>query len=241
MINSKNKFYDKYFSTHISHRKGEASLEEFRQRSISYQKQFGGFLPKNNKAKLIDLGCGNGSVTWWLQNIGFTNAIGIDISAEQVEIVNRLGVKNIQQADIKTYLSEKKDFYDVIFARDIIEHFNKEDLVDVLSLCYNSLKNNGILVIQAPNAESPFFGRIRYGDFTHEIAFTTSSLSQLLRIIGFLEIQFYPKGPLVNSVGSFVRVILWKFVEVFYKFLIFVEIGRVKAIVTQDIIAVGKK
>lgn len=238
---SDNDFYDKYYSTHISPRKGEATLGEFRIRAISYNKQFCQFLPKDKNAKLIDIGCGSGSVTWWLQRIGFDNAIGIDISAEQVKIANKLGVNNIVQANIKTYLADKLDLYDVIFARDIIEHFRKEDLVDVLSLCYRSLKINGIIIIQAPNAESPFFGRIRYGDFTHEIAFTSSSLSQLLRLIGYSAIRFFPKRPLVDSAESFVRVILWKFVEVFYKFLIFVEVGRVNMIVTQDIIAVGKK
>ena len=238
---SENDFYDKYYSTHISPRKGEATLGEFRIRAISYQKQFGQLLPKDKKAKIIDIGCGSGSVTWWLQSVGFDNAIGIDISAEQVGIANKLGVNNIFQANIKTFLADKLEFYDVVIARDVIEHFSKDDLVDVLSLCHGSLKRNGLVILQAPNAESPFFGRIRYGDFTHQIAFTTSSLSQLLRMIGYSGIRFFPKRPLVDSAESFVRVILWKFVELFYKFLLFVEVGRVQMIVTQDIIAVGKK
>jgi len=238
---SNNDFYDNYYSTHISPRKGEATLDEFRTRAITYNKQFGHFLPKDKKAKLIDIGCGSGSVTWWLQNIGFDNAVGIDISAEQVNIAIKLGVENVFQANIKSFFLDKSNSYDVIFARDIIEHFSKDDLIDVLSLCYRSLKINGIIIIQVPNAESPFFGRIRYGDITHEMAFTTSSLSQLLRVVGFSGIRFFPKSPLIDSAESFVRVILWKIVEVIYKSLIFIEVGRVKMVVTQDIIAVGKK
>lgn len=242
-MNYKDKFYTNYVSTHVLPRKGEATLDEFKWRSIVYQNQFGKFLPEDKSSKIIDIGCGSGSVTWWLQQIGFTNTWGIDVSAEQVEIGKRLGVRNINQADIKQFLQDKKDFYDVIFARDILEHFSKEDIVEILSICYDSLKlkSNGKIIIQVPNAESPFFGRIRYGDFTHDIAFTSSSLSQLLRMVGFAGVKCYPNEPLIYGVKSLIRFILWKTIETCYKFLLFVEIGCGKKIVTQDIIAVGKK
>jgi len=42
-------------------------------------------LPEDKKAKIIDLGCGNGGFVYWLQQIGYQNAEGIDISAEQIE------------------------------------------------------------------------------------------------------------------------------------------------------------
>jgi 2-polyprenyl-3-methyl-5-hydroxy-6-metoxy-1,4-benzoquinol methylase len=240
-MNYKEKLYSNYVSTHIIPRKGESTLDEFKWRSIVYQKQFGKFLPKDKSSKIIDLGCGNGSVVWWLQQSGFTDAEGIDISVEQVEVAQKLGVKNIKQADIKQLLRDKKDFYDVVFGRDVIEHFGKEDIVEILSLCCDSLKKNGVIIIQAPNAESLFFGRIRYGDFTHEIAFTTGSLSQLLRMVGFARVEFYPVQPIIHGVKSFVRFILWKIVETFYKFLLFIEVGKGQKIVTQGIIAVAKK
>lgn len=241
MENYKDRLYTDYVSTHIIPRKGEVTLDEFKWRSIVYQKQFGKFLPKDKNAKIIDLGSGNGSVIWWLQQNNYANTEGIDISAEQVETGKKLGVQNINQADIKKFLQNKKNFYNVIFARDVIEHFTKEDIVEILSFCYESLKDNGIIIIQSPNAESPFFGRIRYGDFTHDIAFTTSSLSQLLRMIGFARVKFYPVQPIIYGVKSFVRFILWKTVEKIYELLLFAEVGRTEKIVSQCIIAVGKK
>lgn len=240
-MNYKDKFYRHYVSTHVLPRKGEVTLDEFGQRSIAYQKQFGKLLPKNKSSKIIDVGCGNGSVIWWLQQIGFTNTLGIDVSAEQVETGKRLGVKNIDQANINNFLQNKKDFYEVIFARDILEHFNKVDIVDILTLCYESLKIGGIIIIQVPNAESPFFGRIRYGDFTHDIAFTSSSLSQLLMVVGFTEVRCYPTEPLIYGVTSLIRFILWKIVEACYKSFLLAEFGRGRKIVTYGIIAVATK
>jgi len=241
LMNYKDKFYKDYVTTHVLPRKGETTLDEFKWRAVMYQKQFGKFLPKDKNSKIIDLGCGNGSVVWWLLQSNYINTYGIEISTEQIETGKKLGLNNIEQADIEEFLKDKKDSYDIIFARDVLEHFNKEDIVKILSLCQSALKNNGKIIVQVPNAESPFGMRIRYGDFTHEIAFTSSSLSQLLRMTGYDNIQFYPRGPILFGVRSLIRFILWKFVEICYKTLLFAEIGRTKKIVTQDIIAVACK
>ncbi len=240
-MDCKDEFYSKYFSAHILHRKGEATLDIFRQRSAAWQKNFGRFLPKEKNAKIIDVGCGNGALVWWLQQIGFSDAEGVDISSEQIEIAQRLGVNNVKQADLRTYLKAKTCFYDIIVLRDVIEHFRKEEIIEILEICYSSLKNTGKIIIQVPNAESPFFGRIRYGDFTHEIAFSSSSLSQLLNIIGLTNVQFYATARTINGVRSIIRFLLWKAVEAFYKFLLYAEIGSGHRIVTQGIIAVAAK
>jgi 2-polyprenyl-3-methyl-5-hydroxy-6-metoxy-1,4-benzoquinol methylase len=160
-MNSKDKLYANYVSTHIAPRKGKDSLVKFGQRTKMYQKRFGKFLPKDKSALIIDLGCGNGNMVWWLDQLGYANASGIDISLEQVDAGRSLGLKNVCQGEIKEFLHDKKDMFTTIFAIDIIEHFNKEDIAEILPLCYTSLKDNGIMIIQVPNAESPFFGRFR--------------------------------------------------------------------------------
>jgi len=191
------------------------------------------------------LGCGYGSVVWWLQQAGFNNTQGIDISIEQIEIGEKLGINNIEQGDIKEFLHDKKDYYDVIFARDVIEHFNKEDALDILSLCYEALSNEGRMIIQVPNGESPFGGRNRYGDYTHEIAFTAVSVSQLLRTAGFNGVQVYPNEPIYHLLDpkSLIRFVLWKIIAACYKFLLFIEIGNLSrtSIVSLNIITVAMK
>lgn len=244
-MNYKDKFYAKYVSTHLSPYKGKATSDTLKGMAIVWGKIFGRFLPENKSARIIDLGCGYGSIVWWLQKSGFTSVQGIDISAEQVEIGRSLGVTNIEQADIKEFLQDKKDSYDMIFMRSIIEHFYKQDMFEILSLCYKSLKNEGRIIIQVPNAESPFGGHTRYGDFTHEIAFTATSMSQLLRVVGFNEVHSYPYGPLPYLLDpiSLLRFVLWKIIEAFYKFLLWVELGNLSrtSIVSQNITTVAIK
>jgi hypothetical protein len=61
-----------------------------------------------------------------------------------------------------------------------------------------------------PNGDSPFFGAIRYGDFTHALAFTKKSIAQVLAITSFIDIQVYPTGPVICGFLSAGRWILWK-------------------------------
>lgn len=240
----KDELYSKYVSDHISHYKGDVTLNTLKSRAILWKKQFGKFLPEDKNSEIVDLGCGPGTIVWWLHQSGYKKAQGIDISAEQLEAGRRLGVANLEQGDIKEFLRDKKGYFDVIFARDILEHFNKKDVFEILSLCFRSLKDNGRMMIQVPNAESPFGGRNRYGDFTHEVAFTAVSVSQLLRTAGFNRIQVFPQGPVFwPDPGSLTRLILWQFVKAFYRFLLWVELGQLSRVsqVSLNIIVVATR
>ena len=104
-------------------------------------------------------------------------------------------------------------------------------------MIHQSLKKGGTIFIQAPNAESPFGSRIRYGDFTHEIAFTTSSITQLLGVCGYHEIVVGPVEPVIKGR----RLLLWKVVRQVYKWLLYAELGHNEYIVTQDLYAIASR
>src|SRR5438874_4540220 len=125
----KDAFYDKYATTHLAHRKSEATLDSFRAKSLTWDTTFGPLLPTDRSARIIDVGCGNGRLVWWLQHIGYDDAEGIDVSGEQVEIARGLGVANVQKADLRAYLGGQPAAYDAIIMRDVLEHFTRPDIV----------------------------------------------------------------------------------------------------------------
>lgn len=237
----KSRLYQQYVSTHIVGRKVTTTLEVFRDKSIIWQSTLRRFLPQDKNARIADVGCGDGRVVWWLQQIGYANAEGVDVSLEQVEVAHRLGVENIYHADFKAFLKGKTDFYETLILRNIIEHFEKSEIIEILELCRYALKGMGRLIVQVPNAESPFFGRIRYGDFTHEVAFCSSSLTQVFNIVGLTDVECYPVEPLFRSRRSISRRFLWRAVTCLYKLLLFAELGPGGRIVSQDIMAVATK
>ena len=129
----------------------------------------------------------------------------------------------------------------MVFLRDVLEHFKKDEILSELEVVYNALKVGGRIIIQTPNGESPFAGRYRWGDFTHETSFTWSSLNQVLAVTGFREVKIKPAGPVPHDLKSAVRYFLWKCIETLLRFYIIVETGQKKAVFTQNIIAYGVK
>lgn len=72
------------------------------------------------------------------------------------------------------------------------------------------LKPGGRWIIHVPNGESPFGGRMRYWDLTHELAFTRTSVAQLLLASGFSDVRCFEDQPVVHGAKSALRWLLWQ-------------------------------
>lgn len=240
-MNYKDKFYKSYISSHVGSLYGDVSLEKTKKELFVWRAYFGKFLPENKDIKILDLGCGKGEFVYWLKEMGFKYVEGVDVSEEQVRKAGELGIENVYLADLRDFLKDKKGRYDAIFARDLLEHFTKEELLEIIELIHASLSDNGVFVTQTVNAENLFWGRLRHGDFTHELAFTADSIRQLLKVGGFADVEVRPQRPVVHGLKSLIRYVLWRLIELWPKFYLLVETGSSRGIFTQNIIIKAKK
>jgi len=240
-MNYKDKFYTRYVTSHTRNLYGETSLEKIEKQFSIWDSYFSKFLPKNENIKVLDLGCGDGGFIYWLHKKGFESAVGIDISKEQVGQARKLGIKNVFQGDAKKFLENRNEEYDLIFARDFLEHFSKEEILELIDLINNSLKDGSVFIAQIPNAEGLFWGRLRHGDFTHDISFTQQSMKQLLEVSRFGEINVFPQRPIVHGIKSLIRYILWRIIEIVLRFCLLIETGNPKGIFTQSIMVHASK
>ena len=127
-------------------------------------------------------------------------------------------------------------------ALDVIEHYNKAELLMLFDAVYGALKDTGVLLVQTPNADGPFGARHRYSDFTHELAFTPTSLSQALRMAGFKEIEFTPVEPIIHGPVSLMRWCAWKVIRLLLVAYLAVETGCLRGhVLTQNMIALARK
>src|SRR4051812_43231134 len=78
------KIYDSYISNYNSNLYGENSLARIAAHFPALKYYYGRHLPKDKNAMILDIGCGDGNFVYWMQQAGYTNAHGIDLSAEQV-------------------------------------------------------------------------------------------------------------------------------------------------------------
>ena len=241
MKDFKQKIYSSYYTSHTKQLYGETSIEKIKRQFPVYEYYFGKHLPINKNASVIDLGCGSGEFVHWLQNKGYKNTSGIDVSKELIEIGKGLGIQNVLCDDIFNYLEINNSKFDVMILRDVLEHFDKDEAYELVTLLYNNLSDKGIIILQVPNGQSPFVGKIFFGDFTHHSAFTESSISQLLTSVGFKQIKVFEVTPVPKNFKGLIRLWLWKCVRIYFQFLQGIATGYSEGFFSPNLIAVITK
>ena len=169
------------------------------------------WLPRDNMARCLDVGCGAGHLLAALRSAGYTAVSGVDVGPEAAKIAGSKGL-NVTQADLRDFLRRSPETFDLICAFDVIEHFHKDELLDVLRLVRERLKPGGILILQTPNALSPWAGHYRYDDLTHELIFSPKSIRSTLRLTGFGNVQVREIRPYAHGLKSVLRCCLWKLI-----------------------------
>jgi 2-polyprenyl-3-methyl-5-hydroxy-6-metoxy-1,4-benzoquinol methylase len=197
-------------------------------------------VPADKRIHIADLGCGHGALVFCLKAFGYENVEGVDVSSEQVSLAHRLGINEVRQGDLIGYIQNRNSTYDVLFLMDVLEHMTKQEVVDLLGMVRNALKDGGRLIIHVPNAEGIFGMRVRYGDFTHELCFTPQSIQQVLLASGFEDIAVYEDKPLVHGAKSLVRSLLWRLLTLRERLLLLAETGTAGHILSQNMLVVAK-
>jgi 2-polyprenyl-3-methyl-5-hydroxy-6-metoxy-1,4-benzoquinol methylase len=170
-----------------------------------------GWLPASKQARIVDLACGYGRLLHFFRERGWRNITGVDISPDQVRRAREV-VADVHEANVLDFLEGHRGEFDFITALDLIEHLTKDEALRFLAGCRAALKPGGRLVLQTPNADSPFGMAIRYGDFTHEICFNPNVLSRLLGLYGFAAVEAREVGPVPwgYSLTSTLRWGIWQ-------------------------------
>lgn len=119
--------------------------EEFHE--IAYINLLDNFIETiKNKDEILDLGCGIGKVTYYLENKG-CNVTGIDYSKEMIKIAkNKCKKSNFIIEDIE-HFNFVKNKYNGIIATYLLIHFKKEGWRNLLIKFYGSLNDNGLILL----------------------------------------------------------------------------------------------
>lgn len=206
-----------------------------------FYRQLLGHLP-NRDARLFEIGAGAGGFLRFLAEHGFTDVRGVDTSAEQVALAERDGTPVVLGDAMEALRRAPQGAFDVVVALDVVEHFDKGDAFALLGQLYRVLSPGGRCVIHTVNADSPFFGTIRYGDYTHETAFNRGSMTQVLRTHGFSEIACYEDRPIVHGLKSLARAAIWEVARTVATVVLAAETGALgNRILSQNFLTVATK
>jgi len=117
-------------------------------------------LIKNEKGKLLDLGCGPGVSSLALCHSGITSLMGVDMASKMIELAKKNAEKahlNIQ-TDFKQAVGDKMDFptesFDIVTAMGVLEYVDNPNAF--LSEIVRVTARKGTIVITVPHQLSPF-------------------------------------------------------------------------------------
>src|SRR6266550_451280 len=98
--------------------------EEFAHRVHYLRRMINKVVPPNPAIRIIDLGCGSGSILRVLAEKGYRSLLGVDVSQEQASLARNYPGVTVVNADLREFLANAPDgAYDVVIAFDVLEHF----------------------------------------------------------------------------------------------------------------------
>lgn len=170
----KQKDYDEYYEQNVSYMKGKISSEGRYQETVDIIKKY-----TNTNSKIIDIGCGPGTILQLLKNEGYVNLTGVDPSCEILSVEGVRGVKGT--------IFDFKEESDFLILSHIMEH------VFDLESAMKNLNSNKVYV-EVPNMEK-YPTKLPFQDFNieHINHFSHKSLTNLFDMYGYTCIEFNEK------------------------------------------------
>lgn len=138
--------------------------------------------------RIIDVGCGSGSLLIDLKSRGFTDLYGLDISRVTADLLGRYGIKyktgGITEKNIDLGESE---LFDVVCLISVLEHVYDIDIA--LPNILKMLRNDATLIILVPDAayyHKELTNPINQINLEHINHFDAVSLDNLMKKYGFV-------------------------------------------------------
>jgi SAM-dependent methyltransferase len=163
-----NNYHDTRFTFDKNRAKVWKAINQYLQKYIGF-----------NKA-ILDIGCGYGD---FITGIQAAKKHAIDLNPDLKSYFPADVMYHCQSVLVSFDQIESKTI-DVVFASNLFEHFNDEELIQLLTNIKKVLKENGKIVLIQPNYFYAY--REYWDDYTHKKAFSHNSLKDFLESQGFL-------------------------------------------------------
>jgi len=102
-------------------------------------------LSKESRGRVLDVGCGDGHLSWQLKKEGF-NVIACDLDERRFKYTNKIEFK---RCDLNEELPFPENSFDYVLFLEVIEHlYNPNFVIEQIS---RVLKPSGVLILSTPN------------------------------------------------------------------------------------------
>jgi predicted TPR repeat methyltransferase len=190
-------------------------------------------------ARVLDIGSGQGEFLELCRELDL-EAEGIDVSPELAEACRKRGLRVTVVREPVEFLRSSNSQWRVISMIDVLEHFTRDEAIEIVQLIRGrALENGGKLILQIPNMQSLFAALNLYHDITHEWSYTEVSITQLLRSVGFTKVTTYPQNAPFRG-KYIVRYILRKLLYLMIHLILIIDQPNRGSILTPNLIVVAE-
>jgi 2-polyprenyl-3-methyl-5-hydroxy-6-metoxy-1,4-benzoquinol methylase len=137
---------------------------------------------------VLDAGCGRGEFLELLREAGI-GAVGVDADQAMVYRCRHLGLGAIQDDALHFLRGRPEQSHGGILAAHLVEHLEREDIVELVRLAFTRLRPAGVLVIETVNPTCLLTYATFYGDFTRVGPVPPLALKWLAESCGFAEVE----------------------------------------------------
>lgn len=115
-------------------------------------------LKKENKTKILDLGCGNGSDSLFFHQIGF-QVTAIDFAEKQITLLKE------KYPDIAWLSRDLRDAFhaipkqDIVYAHLSLHYFDEVETSTIFNKVFNVLNDDGLFYVKCKSIQDPLFGK----------------------------------------------------------------------------------
>jgi len=163
-------------------------------------------LPNANEKKLLDVGCGTGTISLELQRRGF-EVYGIDFSSVGIQRAREKGINAIECDLDKDGIPFENSFFDVVWAGDVVEHVF--DPLFLLKEINRVLKYDGKILLSTPN-DINIFKRISvflYGESPQSVIYRDLKICKHHTVVSLelLEYMLKEAGLSCDNIGAIIK------------------------------------
>jgi SAM-dependent methyltransferase len=178
---------DNYYQSRFVYDKGRTKVWNAITEYLQY------FLP--DKAVVMDIGCGYAD---FINGIKAEKKYAIDLNEAGHKYISDENTDFTAQSVLKEFPVLDKSL-DVVFASNLFEHFDDNELNELINNIQVKLRDKGLLILIQPNIYYAY--KEYWDDYTHKKAFSHVSLTNFLEANDF-EIVHYKKKFLPFSLKS---------------------------------------
>ena len=150
-------------------------------------------------ANILDFGCGFGQNVRAMNQKGFVNVCGADVSPQALRHCRASGIEVFDVSAGFNELEASARRFDFIVTTHVLEHIPKDQVIGVLTRLRGLLSADGALLVAVPNAQAYTGCYWAYEDFTHHTLYTTGSLLYVLRAAGFAKTELLDPHAVAGS------------------------------------------